>query len=107
VPDDAWSQGKCGLKILQYMAAGLPVVANPVGVQTQMVQHGVTGFVAETAQEWADAIARLAGDPALRRRLGQAGRNLLEKEYSVAAGAARWQHVLNQLAIVNGARAVA
>jgi glycosyltransferase involved in cell wall biosynthesis len=107
LPDDAWSQGKCGLKILQYMAAGLPVVANPVGVQTQMVQHGVTGFVVQTAQEWTDAIARLARDPDLRRRLGQAGRDLVQKEYSVASGAARWQHVLNELAIVNGARAVA
>src|SRR5205085_460776 len=44
LPDDAWSRGKCGLKVLQYMAAGLPVVANPVGVHTEMIGHGSTGF---------------------------------------------------------------
>jgi glycosyltransferase involved in cell wall biosynthesis len=98
LPDDAWSQGKCGLKVLQYMAAGLPVVANPVGVQAEMVQHGVTGFLAETAEEWVQAIEQLAGDPALRQRLGRAGRELLEQEYSIAAGAARWQAVLQELA---------
>ncbi len=60
VPDDLWSRGKCGLKVLQYMAAGLPVVANPVGVHTEMVRHGETGFLAETPAQWVDAIARLA-----------------------------------------------
>jgi glycosyltransferase involved in cell wall biosynthesis len=74
VPDDAWSRGKCGLKLLQYMAAGLPVVANPVGVQTAIVRHGETGFLAETAEQWLEAIGRLAHDAALRRRMGVAGR---------------------------------
>jgi glycosyltransferase involved in cell wall biosynthesis len=101
LPDDDWSRGKCGLKVLQYMAAGLPVVANPVGVQAHMVQHGVTGYLAETPEEWGHAIEKLAANPALRRRLGLAGRELLEQEYSVAAGAARWQAVLEQLAGVD------
>ena len=101
LPDDDWSRGKCGLKVLQYMAAGLPVVANPVGVQAQMVQHGVTGYLAETPEGWGWAIEKLAGNPGLRRRLGQAGRELLEQEFSVAAGAARWQAVLEQLAGVD------
>src|SRR5262249_55540596 len=43
LPDDSWSRGKCGLKILQYMAAGLPVIANPVGIQVDLVRHGETG----------------------------------------------------------------
>jgi glycosyltransferase involved in cell wall biosynthesis len=47
VPDDPWSRGKCGLKILQYQAAGLPVVANPVGVHREMVRDRVTGFTAD------------------------------------------------------------
>jgi glycosyltransferase involved in cell wall biosynthesis len=101
LPDDAWSQGKCGLKVLQYMAAGLPVVANPVGVQAQMIQHGVTGFLADTPDEWCEAIAKLAADPALRRRLGQSGREALERDYSVAAGAGRWQTLLEHLAGVD------
>src|SRR5262249_43186604 len=56
LPDDQWSEGKCGLKVLQYMAAGLPVVANPVGPHRTLIRHGVTGFLAESAQEWKDAI---------------------------------------------------
>lgn len=97
VPDDCWSLGKCGLKILQYMAAGLPVVANPVGVQATMIRHGETGFLATTEAEWIDAIQTLAGDPALRRRMGQSGRRVVEERYSVSAGAEHWASLLNSL----------
>ncbi len=97
IPDDDWSRGKCGLKSLQYMAAGLPVVANPVGVHVEMIRHGETGFLAETTEQWVDAIGRLARDPALRRRMGAAGRRLLEEKYGVACGAERWLSLLHQL----------
>jgi glycosyltransferase involved in cell wall biosynthesis len=97
VPDDAWSQGKCGLKILQYMAAGLPVVTNPVGVHAEMVVQGETGFLASTASEWIAAVARLAADPALRQRMGSAGRQRLQARYSVAEGGRRWVALLNAL----------
>ena len=97
VPDDLWSRGKCGLKVLQYMAAGLPVVANPVGVHTDLVKHGETGFLAHTAAEWIEALRRLSADPDLRRRMGAAGRWRVETEFSVAAGAARWLTLLRGL----------
>jgi glycosyltransferase involved in cell wall biosynthesis len=97
VPDDPWSRGKCGLKVLQYQAAGLPVVANPVGVQADFVRDGVTGFRATTTDEWVTAVRRLAEDADLRRRLGQAGRRQVEAGYSAAAGAARWVAALDQL----------
>ena len=97
VPDDQWSRGKCGLKVLQYMAAGLPVVANPVGVHVEMVRHGDNGFLAETPGQWVEAVGRLAHDPVLRRRLGRAGRRRVESDYSVTAGAARWLNVLEGL----------
>ena len=97
VPDDDWSRGKCGLKVLQYMAAGLPVVANPVGVHAEMVRHGATGFLADTAAEWADAVGRLARDPELRRRMGAAGRRAVEERYGVARGAGRWLALLDGL----------
>jgi glycosyltransferase involved in cell wall biosynthesis len=97
VPDDLWSLGKCGLKVLQYMAAGLPVVANPVGVQADLVRHGETGYLAETPQDWLEAVARLSDDPALRQRMGRAGRRLLEREYSVSAGGAAWVELLRGL----------
>lgn len=97
LPDDGWSAGKCGLKILQYMAAGLPVVANPVGVQKHMVRHGETGFLAQTPEEWQQAIARLVREPGLRRRMGAAGRRFVEAEFDVARGAAGWEDVLQAI----------
>ncbi|HUY89593.1 MAG TPA: glycosyltransferase family 4 protein [Pirellulales bacterium] len=97
LPDDAWSRGKCGLKVLQFMAAGLPVVANPVGVHCQMVVHGETGFLARTPQEWAQAISQLAADAELRTRLGTAGRRLAEERYGVNRWAARMIGLLNRL----------
>jgi glycosyltransferase involved in cell wall biosynthesis len=97
VPDDDWSRGKCGLKILQYMAAGLPVVANPVGVHAEMVRPGETGFLAQTSAEWVAAVTRLAGDAGLRAQMGRAGRRLVETRYSVAAGAEQWLALLDSL----------
>ncbi|HVA51143.1 MAG TPA: glycosyltransferase [Pirellulales bacterium] len=87
LPDDRWSRGKCGLKVLQYMAAGLPVVANRVGVHCEIIVDGVTGFLADTPQEWRAAVERLSNDSGLRRRMGAAARRRVEDEYSVA----RWE----------------
>ncbi len=98
LPDDNWSAGKCGLKVLQYMAAGLPVVANPVGVQKTLVRHGETGFLVETPEEWQDAVAWLARDPDLRRQMGVAGRRRVEAEFDVSRGAAAWQRLAVELA---------
>ncbi|MEO6808178.1 MAG: glycosyltransferase family 4 protein [Isosphaeraceae bacterium] len=87
VPDDLWSRGKCGLKVLQYQAAGLPVVANPVGVHPLLVQHGVNGLLADTPDEWVRAIQALTVDPSLRSRLGREARTSVEVHYSVATWA--------------------
>ncbi len=97
VPDDPWSRGKCGLKVLQYQAAGLPVVANPVGVQADFVRTGETGFRATTTDEWVAAVRALATDADLRARLGAAGRAQVEARYSVAAGGALWVDALARL----------
>ncbi|HEV3203716.1 MAG TPA: glycosyltransferase family 4 protein [Gemmataceae bacterium] len=97
LPDDRWSRGKCGLKVLQYMAAGLPVVANPVGVQAEMVRHGETGFLAHSPRQWIEAIGRLAHDPDLRRRMGRQGRRMVETHFNVARGAAGWLAILEEI----------
>ncbi len=96
--DDSWSRGKCGLKVLQYMAAGLPVVANRVGMNRHMVIHGETGLLADTPDEWAQAIARLAADPELRCRLGAAGRRVVEQHYAVDRWGPRFARIIKAIA---------
>ncbi|HEX8199420.1 MAG TPA: glycosyltransferase family 4 protein [Isosphaeraceae bacterium] len=100
VPDDLRSRGKCGLKLLQYQAAGLPAVANPVGVHAQIIEPGVTGFLAEGPAAWVKAIGALADDPALRARMGRSARAAVEARYSVG----RWGPAF--VAAVAGAPAV-
>jgi glycosyltransferase involved in cell wall biosynthesis len=97
LPPDTWSQGKCGLKVLQYMAAGLPVVANPVGVQGRLVRHGETGYLVESLADWQTALQRLSADPDLRRRMGARGRRLVEQEFNLTQGAATWLEILKSL----------
>jgi glycosyltransferase involved in cell wall biosynthesis len=96
LPDDPWHRGKCGLKVLQYMASGLPVIASPVGIHTHLIRHGENGFLAETPAEWLAAVNHLVDDPALRQRMGQVGRRLVEQEYSVRQGAAHWLKILGE-----------
>lgn len=90
IPDDLWSRGKCGLKVLQFFAAGLPVVANPVGVHREMIVPGVNGFLARTDDEWVDVIRSLVRDVQARRRMGQEARRTVERQYSVAAWSSRF-----------------
>ena len=87
LPDDDFTRGKCGLKALQYMAVGLPVVLSPVEVNREIVRHDETGLWASTEGEWIAALERLASDRALRSRLGQAGRKIVENHYTAATGA--------------------
>ena len=105
-PTDPWTLGKCGFKIVQYMAAGLPVVASPVGANAELVVEGETGFLPKTDEAWAEAIARLAGDVGLRRRMGRAGRRRAEAELSVERAADVWAGLL-KLATSPGAGAMA
>jgi glycosyltransferase involved in cell wall biosynthesis len=87
LPDDLWSRGKCGLKVLQYQAAGLPVLANPVGLHTELIEPGITGFLPETPEQWISAVRALAADAELRRRLGLLARQRVDAGFSVAAWA--------------------
>jgi glycosyltransferase involved in cell wall biosynthesis len=87
VPDGLWSRGKCGLKVLQYQAAGLPVIANPVGVHAEMIEPGVTGFLADSDADWLEAITTLDSDPGRRQAMGAAARRSVESRYAVEAWA--------------------
>jgi glycosyltransferase involved in cell wall biosynthesis len=80
-----WELGKCGFKLLQVMAAGLPVVASAIGVNAQIVRHGVNGFLASNAEEWSAAIAKLCADRTLRQKMGREARKTVEQNYSLDA----------------------
>jgi glycosyltransferase involved in cell wall biosynthesis len=102
--DGPFERGKCGYKLVQYMACGLPVVASPVGVNRQLVDPGVNGFLAATEEEWRVAIETLGADAALRRRMGEAGRRKVEERYSLQVTAPR---LVDLLARAAGPRAAA
>lgn len=85
LPDEDWTKGKCGLKALQYMALGIPTICSPVGVNSTIIKDGVNGFLADGKDEWIDKIKQLMRSAELRRKLGRAGRETVEREYSAKA----------------------
>jgi len=85
--DDAWSRGKCGFKAIQFMACGVPVVAAAVGVNREIIEDGVNGFLASTETEWLEKLGWLLTDHALRKKLGQAARETVLDRYSLAVHA--------------------
>jgi len=101
LPDHPWSLGKCALKVLQYMAAGLPVVANPIGIHQRLIVHGKTGFLASTPAEWAEAITVLSNDPVLRNRMGQAAREMVTRDNSVARWAPELANMIGRWSAAN------
>jgi len=83
LPDDPWTRGKCGFKLLQYQAVSLPVVCSAVGVNREIVTEGVNGYFADTPQEWFEGLSTLISSRELRVQLGKAGRKRVEKEYAL------------------------
>jgi glycosyltransferase involved in cell wall biosynthesis len=89
LPDNAWTRGKCAYKALQYMAAGVPVIADRVGVTGDVVGDGAAGYTLPTRSGWVDGLEALARDPALRSRLGAEGRSRVEQHYALSRWAPR------------------
>ena len=85
VPDEPFERGKCGFKLIQYMAAGRPVVASPVGANADIVVPGINGMLARTDDEWLAALRQLRDDASLRATLGRAGARRVATHYSIDA----------------------
>ena len=81
--DDAWSRGKCGYKLLQYMAVGKAVVASPVGANKEIVSHGVTGYLVQDESDWVRYLSLLAGDRNLSAAMGKRGSEKVASSYSL------------------------
>jgi glycosyltransferase involved in cell wall biosynthesis len=95
--DDLWSQGKCGLKILQYFGVGIPVVCTPVGVNRDIVEDGVNGFWARDEKQWADRLLNLMREKTLRKEMGIKGRRTVEEGYSLDVNAPRLLALLHHV----------
>jgi glycosyltransferase involved in cell wall biosynthesis len=99
LPDEPFTRGKCGLKALQYMATGRPVVISPVGVNKEIIISGENGILASTEDEWVRALESLGESADLRASLGAAGRRTVEEHYSADVVAAKFaQAVKSSLA---------
>ena len=100
--DNEWSRGKCAFKMLQYMAAGVPVVVSPVGINVEIFKQADIGFMASTIANWTEAIESLLNCPMTAKRMGCAGRYLVEKRYSLNQIASLWRQALEQHLGING-----
>lgn len=98
--NNEWDKYKCGFKLIQYMAIGIPAVASPVGVNASIVSHGRDGFVATNDFEWEAALRPLLIDENLRRTVGAAGRETARTRYSIEASFPIYKTALRELCAV-------
>ena len=80
--DSFWERGKCGFKLIQYMGCSLPVIGSPVGVNSQIIENGVNGYLASSHEEWYDYLEKLILSQKLRIEFGEKGRDKVIKYYS-------------------------
>lgn len=97
LPDDEWTRGKSGYKLLQYFAAGVPAVASPVGINSELLADG-RGITAGTGEEWQAALEQLAGSAVERRERGLSARRYVEAHYSYQRWAPELARLLKDLA---------
>jgi len=97
MPDEPWAKGKCGYKLIQYMACARPVIASPVGVARRIIEHGKNGFLADATADWVKAFRVLREDRGLRERIGKAGRVEVERHYSIQRTAPRLLSLLRSV----------
>ena len=88
--NDGFSKGKCGFKLIQFLALGIPVVASPIGTNPKIVDDGENGFLCTTKQDWLDALEKLISDAGLRGKMGVKGREKIARKYSFDANKANF-----------------
>ena len=101
--DDVWSKGKCGLKALQYMALGAPSVCSPVGVNSEIIDDGANGFLADRQEEWVAKLELLLQDAEKRKRLGKNARKTVEERFSLKVNMPKLVSIIED-ALLNGKR---
>ncbi len=101
LPQDEWTRGKCGLKGLQYMALEIPTLMSPVGVNTEIIQQGVNGYLPDKEDEWVETLSELIVNKELREKIGKAGRQTVVNKYSVEAWKQKYLDNFNKLTATN------
>lgn len=96
--DKEWERGKCSFKMLQYMSCALPVVASPVGMNSDVLAHDQVGFAAATLDDWVDQLDWLLHNPEKGAALGAAGRVVVQNNYSLSVLAPRLATALDLFA---------
>lgn len=94
--DSEWTRGKCAFKMLQYMAAGVPVVASDVGMNAALLRQADVGIGVSAGEDWAAALQQLMQHGVVRRRLGENGRALAVSDYSLHRVAALWKEQIDK-----------
>ena len=95
--NDLWSLGKCGFKILQYMGAGIPVVASPIGVNKEIIQDGKNGYLANNNDEWFRKIENLILNENIRSEFSTEGFKTLEKKYNLEIEKLKFVENINKI----------
>lgn len=95
--DTLWARGKCGYKILQYMGVGVPAVASPVGINSEFIRQGETGFLASSSEDWHKALKALVAEHKMRQEFGLKGRCLVEQYYSQDYFSAQYLKVFREV----------
>jgi glycosyltransferase involved in cell wall biosynthesis len=96
--DEPWTRGKCGYKLIQYMACALPVVASPVGMNRQIVDQAISGYLTTTVEDWVRALSDLRDNRTKGEAMGKAGRIKVEKQYCLQVTAPRLLSLLREAA---------
>ncbi len=97
LPNDKWANGKCGYKIIQYMASSIPVVASPVGVNSKLISHNENGFLASTNDDWKNYIIKLVKNVELRKSIGVAAKKNIQTFYSLESQHKRVTSIFNSI----------
>ena len=92
--DTPWHRGKSGFKLIQYMASGKPVIASPIGVNSEIVKNSKNGFIAETEADWLEALNTLYFQPGKRLSMGRMGRKIVEENYCLQVTAPRLLNII-------------
>ena len=95
--DSLWARGKCGYKILQYFGVGIPAVASPVGINTEFITNGSTGFLTNSLVEWESALVALINDVNLRQKMGLQAYQTLTQKYSMQHYAESYANIIHSV----------